>query len=144
MLAASSLDVCSSSRRLICCKLLIRSSCVSSVEMVSAAISRKATTGFLSLSRSTVNGSPDEMPRARCAAVRTRSKRLLIFSMQSSTVTRAISQLHMLRNWFIINLSRKYNSRHHEQTSRASVVYYVSEISNQKQLFRSDILIIKF
>ena len=59
---------------------------------VSLAISRKATTGFLSLSRSTEIGAPLEMQRPLCAASSTRSNRLSTLSMQSSTVTRAIGQ----------------------------------------------------
>src|SRR5450755_2509151 len=58
--------------------------------MVESAISRNDTTGFLSLSRSTVSCEPDDIIRARCAANRTRSNRLSTLSMQSSTVTRAI------------------------------------------------------
>src|ERR1700743_3277550 len=58
--------------------------------MVESAISRSETTGFLSLSRSTVSCEPDEIMRARCAASKTRSNRLSTLSMQSSTVTRAI------------------------------------------------------
>src|SRR5712672_889282 len=58
--------------------------------MVESAISRNDTTGFLSLSRSTVSCDPDEIIRARCAASNTRSNRLSTLSMQSSTVTRAI------------------------------------------------------
>src|SRR3984885_5740281 len=58
--------------------------------MVESAISRSDTTGFLSLSRSTVSCDPDEIIRARCAARSTRSNRLSTLSMQSSTVTRAI------------------------------------------------------
>ena len=50
----------------------------------------ETTTGFLSLSRSTVSCDPEEIVRARCAANRTRSNRLSTLSMQSSTVTRAI------------------------------------------------------
>jgi hypothetical protein len=60
------------------------------LEIVESAISRNETTGFLSLSRSTVSCEPDEIIRARCAAKRTRSNRLSTLSMQSSTVTRAI------------------------------------------------------
>ena len=56
-----------------------------------SAISRSETTGFLSLSRSTVSCDPDEIIRARCAASRTRSNRLSTLSMQSSTVTRAMN-----------------------------------------------------
>src|SRR5229473_6841764 len=59
--------------------------------MVESAISRNDTTGFLSLSRSTVSCEPDEIIRARCAANKTRSNRLSTLSMQSSTVTRAIA-----------------------------------------------------
>src|SRR5229473_8086325 len=59
--------------------------------MVESAISRSETTGFLSLSRSIVSCEPDEIIRARCAANKTRSKRLSTLSMQSSTVTRAIA-----------------------------------------------------
>src|SRR6266481_3784416 len=59
--------------------------------MVESAISRSETTGFLSLSRSTVSCEPDEIIRARCAASKTRSNRLSTLSMQSSTVTRAIA-----------------------------------------------------
>src|SRR3954452_13503847 len=58
--------------------------------MVESAISRSETTGFLSLSRSTVSCEPDEIIRARCAASKTRSNRLSTLLMQSSTVTRAI------------------------------------------------------
>src|SRR5580704_15504525 len=48
-------------------------------------------TGFLSLSRSTVIGEPEEIMRARWLASNTSSKRFSTLSMQSSTVTRAIS-----------------------------------------------------
>ena len=68
----------------------ISSSRRSSGATVSSAISRSATTGFLSLSRSSVSGEPLEIMRARWAASRTSSKRLSTLSMQSSTVTRAI------------------------------------------------------
>jgi len=57
-----------------------------------SATSRSATTGFLSLSRSTEMGVPEAMSRARCAATSTSSKRFGTFITQSSTVTRAISQ----------------------------------------------------
>jgi len=56
----------------------------SSGEIVVSAISRSATTGFLSLSRSTVIGAPDEIVRARWLASSTRSKRFSTLSMQSS------------------------------------------------------------
>ena len=56
-----------------------------------SAISRSATTGFLSLSRSMVISSPRPMFRARWAASRTSSKRFGIWTMQSSTVTRAMT-----------------------------------------------------
>ncbi|AAW61545.1 Hypothetical protein GOX1806 [Gluconobacter oxydans 621H] len=59
---------------------------------LSSAISRRATTVFLSFSRSRRISSPRDRPRARCAASRTSSKRLGTFSMQSSTVTRAMRQ----------------------------------------------------
>jgi hypothetical protein len=58
--------------------------------MVLSAISRSATTGFLSLSRSMVICEPDDTMRARWLASSTRSKRFGTLSMQSSTVTRAI------------------------------------------------------
>ena len=60
-------------------------------EIEESAISRSETTGFLSLSRSTVSCDPDEIIRARCAANRTKSNRLSTLSMQSSTVTRAMN-----------------------------------------------------
>ena len=72
------------------CKEWIRSSFRSPGEMVSSAISRSATTGFLSLSRSIVIGAPEETMRARWLATSTRSNRFSTLSMQSSTVTRAI------------------------------------------------------
>ena len=56
-----------------------------------SAISRSATTGFLSRSRSKVIWAPDEMSRARWAANMTSSKRLGTCTMQSSTVTRAMA-----------------------------------------------------
>src|SRR5690606_19331972 len=71
------------------CSEWISSSRRSSGAMAPSPISRSATTGFLSLSRATVIGAPAAIMRARCADIRTRSKRLSIFSMQSSTVTRA-------------------------------------------------------
>src|SRR5208282_3744617 len=58
--------------------------------MVSSAISRSATTGFLSLSRSSVSCAPPTMSRARCADSSTSSKRFGTLRMQSSTVTRAM------------------------------------------------------
>ena len=58
--------------------------------IVSSAISRSATTGFLSLSRSTSAPRPAEMSRARWAASSTSSKRLGTCWTQSSTVTRAM------------------------------------------------------
>ena len=63
----------------------------SSRGMVSSAISRSATTGFLSLSRSTVSSPPTDSSRDRWAAIMTSWNRLGIFRTQSSTVTRAIS-----------------------------------------------------
>src|SRR5947208_14821390 len=57
---------------------------------VTSAISRSATTGFLSRSRSMVRSAPPEIWRARWAASRTRSNLFGILSTQSSTVTRAI------------------------------------------------------
>src|SRR3954454_23190942 len=72
------------------CRECTSSSRKSSGEIEESAISRSDTTGFLSLSRSTVSCDPDEIIRARCAASRTRSNRLSTLSMQSSTVTRAI------------------------------------------------------
>src|SRR5690606_23252343 len=57
---------------------------------VCSANSRRATTGFLSRSRSIVSSAPPEISRARRAARRTRSKRLGILSTLSSTVTRAM------------------------------------------------------
>src|SRR5215218_1888952 len=65
----------------------------SSGAIVSSAISRKATTGFLSRSRSIVSGEPEEIRRARWLARRTSSNRLSTLSMQSSTVTRAMRRL---------------------------------------------------
>src|SRR4051794_36269081 len=62
----------------------------SSGAIVSSAISRRATTGFLSRSRSIVSCEPAEISRARWLASRTSSKRLSTLSMQSSTVTRAM------------------------------------------------------
>ena len=59
-------------------------------EIADETISRRATTGFLSLSRSIVSSSPRLMFRARCAASSTSSKRLGTFWTQSSTVTRAM------------------------------------------------------
>ena len=59
---------------------------------VSSAISRRATTGFLSLSRSTVSlGACRNFTRAMGDASITRSNRFGTLSTQSSTVTRAIS-----------------------------------------------------
>src|SRR5437667_706238 len=73
----------------------MRPSRMSSGEIVRAAISRNATTGFLSFSGSTVMGDPLAIVRARCAATSTSSNLLDILSMQSSTVTRAMrSFLH--------------------------------------------------
>src|SRR4051812_39931898 len=72
------------------CRECTSSSRKSSGEIEESAISRSDTTGFLSLSRSTVSCEPDEIIRARCAASKTRSNRLSTLSMQSSTVTRAI------------------------------------------------------
>src|SRR6056297_1484428 len=68
----------------------IRRSRSSSADCVSSAISRRATTGFLSLSRATVIGAPAATSRARCAASITSSKRFGTLSTQSSVVTRAI------------------------------------------------------
>src|SRR6056297_355974 len=68
----------------------MRRSRSSSAVCVSSAISRSATTGFLSLSRSTVSAAPAEISRARCDASITNSKRLGTLSTQSSTVTRAM------------------------------------------------------
>src|SRR5512136_1945671 len=67
-------------------------------DTVVSAISRNATTGFLSLSRSTVIFDPDEIKRARWLATRTSSKRFSTLSTQSSTVTRAIGSLLHSRN----------------------------------------------
>src|SRR3546814_14668159 len=78
-------DVCSSD--------LTTASVSSSGRTVSSAISRSATTGFLSRSRSTVSSAPPEICRARWPASSTRSNRLETLSMQSSTVTRATSEL---------------------------------------------------
>src|SRR6266436_6596920 len=72
------------------CRECTSSSRRSSGEIEESAISRSETTGFLSLSRTTVSCDPDEIIRARCSASRTRSNRLSTLSMQSSTVTRAI------------------------------------------------------
>ena len=72
------------------CSEWIRSSLRSPGDSVSSAISRSATTGFLSLSRSTVSGAPCEIRRARWPARSTSSKRFSTLSMQSSTVTRAM------------------------------------------------------
>src|SRR5689334_11514100 len=77
----------------------MRSSLRSPGDTVVSAISRKATTGFLSLSRSTVICDPDEIIRARWLASRTKSKRFSTLSIQSSTVTRAIGlSLHLWWN----------------------------------------------
>ena len=62
---------------------------------VSSAISRSATTGFLSRSRSMVSSAPPEICRARWAESSTRSNRFGILSTQSSTVTRAMKQLRL-------------------------------------------------
>ena len=69
---------------------LTRSCSIRPSSIVSSAISRSATTGFLSLSRSMVSSSPRLRLRARWAASRTSSKRLGTFWTQSSTVTRAM------------------------------------------------------
>src|SRR5271166_104699 len=61
--------------------------------MVVSAISRNATTGFLSLSRSSVICAPEEIIRARWLASSTRSNLFSTLSMQSSTVTRAMGTL---------------------------------------------------
>src|SRR5262249_26890038 len=63
---------------------------ISSGGIVFSAISRRAITGFLSLSGSIVTEEPLAIDRARCAASSTSSKRLGILSTQSSTVTRAM------------------------------------------------------
>ena len=80
-------------------KLSIAASRSWSAVSVSSAISRSATTGFLSLSRSTVSGEPEASDRARCAASMTSSKRFGTLSTQSSTVTRAMgrSSIRILR-----------------------------------------------
>src|SRR6185369_6095748 len=83
------------------CKEWTSSSLRSSGEMVVSAISRNATTGFLSLSRSIVICEPDEIMRARWLANRTRSKRFSTLSMQSSTVTRAIGAALLRRNFVV-------------------------------------------
>src|SRR5690606_37275996 len=57
------------------------------------------TTGFLSRSRSMVSSAPPEISRARCAANRTRSKRLETLSTQSSTVTRAMDTPETESGW---------------------------------------------
>src|SRR5215207_286009 len=72
------------------CSEWMRSSLRSPGETVSSAISRSATTGFLSRSRSIVSGAPDEIRRARWLASSTSSNRFSTLSMQSSTVTRAM------------------------------------------------------
>src|SRR3984957_8789643 len=80
------------------CSAWIRSSLRSPGEIVSSAISRSATTGFLSLSRSMVIWAPEETIRARWLASNTSSNRFSTLSMQSSTVTRAMtSALLVLR-----------------------------------------------
>ncbi len=80
-----------SSTSICVCRLSIMRSRSSSTGWVSSAISRSATTGFLSFSRSTVMGAPSAISRARCAASRTSSNRFGTLSTQSSTVTRAMS-----------------------------------------------------
>src|SRR5215475_4034522 len=77
----------------------MRSSFRSPGETVVSAISRNATTGFLSLSRSIVICAPDEIMRARWLASNTRSKRLSTLSMQSSTVTRAMASSLLLGDY---------------------------------------------
>ena len=72
------------------CSEWMRSSLRSPGETVSSAISRRAMTGFLSLSRGEVTGEPAEIIRERWAARSTRSKRFSTLSTQSSTVTRAM------------------------------------------------------
>src|SRR5580704_7343529 len=57
-------------------------------------------TGFLSLSRSTVIGAPEEIMRARWLASNTSSNRFSTLSMQSSTVTRAIISPLLTRKGF--------------------------------------------
>src|SRR3546814_18982403 len=76
------------------------------------AISRRATTGFLSRSRSSVSSAPPEISRARCAASRTRSKRLVTLSTQSSTVTRAKRAL--------LNPAKSYKERLKAQVLRVN------------------------
>src|SRR5262249_61722357 len=99
----------------------MRSSLRSPGDTVVSAISRKATTGFLSLSRSTVICEPDEIIRARWLARRTRSKRFSTLSMQSSTVTRAIgSSLHLVE--LVLNLPARYPLAH-EISSSFVLVY---------------------
>ena len=78
----------------------MRSSLRSPGEIVSSAISRKATTGFLSLSRSTVICAPEEIMRPRWLASSTRSKRFSTLSIQSSTVTRAMASSLLWRQVF--------------------------------------------
>src|SRR3954471_1017613 len=75
------------------CRPLTIASSRSRGRTVCSAISRRATTGFLSRSRSIVRSAPPEIWRARCAANRTRSNLFETLSTQSSTVTRAISRL---------------------------------------------------
>ena len=70
----------------------------SGVRRVSA-ISRSATTGFLSRSRSMVSDAPPAIMRARWLARRTSSKRFSTLSMQSSTVTRAMVKRLLTDLW---------------------------------------------
>jgi len=78
----------------------INSSFKSCGEMVPSASSRNATTGFLSLSRSTVISDPAEIIRARWLASSTSSNRFSTLSTQSSTVTRATIQTSANRGIF--------------------------------------------
>src|SRR3990167_11144244 len=73
------------------CRFEIRASLTTFRSIVESAISRSEMTGSLSLSRSTVSGEPSRIIRERWEASSTSSNRFGTFSMQSSTVTRAIS-----------------------------------------------------
>src|SRR3984893_17797120 len=97
------------------CSEWMRSSLRSPGEMVVSAISRNATTGFLSLSRSMVICAPEETIRARWLASRTSSNRFSTLSMQSSTVTRAMGP----------RLQNVRTSRQNAQTSHQATILVV-------------------
>src|SRR3546814_376583 len=68
------------------CRLPTSESWISRGRTVCSAISRSATTGFLSRSRSIVSSEPPEISRARCAESRTRSKRLETLRSEEHTL----------------------------------------------------------